>query len=366
MESVDTVVIGAGVVGLAVAREVAKDSGGDVVVLEKHTTFGSETSSRNSEVIHAGMYYQPSSLKARLAVEGNRMLYEYCADRGISHKRLTKLIVATEEEEIPQLQKLFEWSKKNGCEPLRWLDSEEARKLEPEIRCVAALLSPATGVVDSHGLMLSLLGEAEENGATVAYGSRVVEGKVNDDAIDLTIEDLDGHRTGIRANRVINAAGLHANKVAASIKGYDHGSIPPIKYTKGNYFVLSGKAPASRLVYPIPVPGGLGIHLTLDLGGRARFGPDTEAINNINYEVDSSRSKQFYEEIRRYWPGLKDDALSPDYCGVRPQVDVSKGVFPDFVISKQANGRLVNMLGVESPGLTSALSLAKHVKKLLK
>mmetsp|Transcript_22078 Transcript_22078/g.89527 ORF Transcript_22078/g.89527 Transcript_22078/m.89527 type:complete len:369 (-) Transcript_22078:661-1767(-) len=366
MEKVDVIVVGAGVVGLAIARELALERGREVLILEQHESFGSETSSRNSEVIHAGIYYRPGSLKAKTCVEGNKLLYQYCAARAIAHKRTTKLIVATEPDEVAKLESIRANSRSNGCETLRWMTGTEVRQLEPEITCRAALFSPATGVVDSHSFMLSLLGDAEAAGSTAVFCTEVTGGEI-DSSSPVKIEaQSGGETTQLDANCVINAAGLHALSLAGRIRGINLNNLPKMQFSKGNYFGITGRPKISRLIYPVPVTGGLGVHLTLDLAGRVRFGPDNEQVSEIDYRVNPGRATEFYRSIRRFWPGLEDGSLTPDYSGIRPQLSIAGGNFRDFLVtSAGSRGQLINLFAIESPGLTAALSLAKHVARMV-
>ncbi len=362
----DVVVIGAGVVGLAVARALA-EAGREVLILEKNGAFGAETSSRNSEVIHAGLYYAAGGLKGRLCVEGRDRLYAWCAARGVGAKRLGKLIVATAADERPALETVRARAAANGVTELRWLGAAEARAMEPALRVEAALWSPLTGIVDSHGLMLSLLGAAEDKGAELALGARVTAGALlADGRLALVVETGADGPARIVARGVVNAAGLWAQSVAAAIEGLPPAATPPRVLYKGSYFALSGaRAPFSRLIYPAPAVGGLGVHLTLDLGGAARFGPDVEPLESadparIDYAVDPGRAEAFYAAIRRYWPDLPSGALRPDYAGVRPKIHDDYQT--DFrVDGPEVHGAagLVNLFGVESPGLTAALPLGE-------
>ncbi len=363
MEQVDAVVIGAGVVGLAVARALAL-AGREVVVLESEAAIGTHTSSRNSEVIHAGIYYPPGSLKAKLCVEGKLALYRYLAERGLPHRNCGKLIVAAEPSQIPYLDKLRAQAQANGVNDLRMLTDKEAKSLEPALACVAALESPSTGIIDSHAYMLALQGDAENAGATVAFRSPLERGRVRDGGIELEIGD-----TRLLARRVVNSAGLFAPRVAASIAGFPRSHVPPARLCKGNYFSLAGRSPFSRLIYPVPEKAGLGVHLTLDLAGQARFGPDVEWIDRIDYAVDPGRGERFYRAIRTYWPGLKDGALAPAYSGIRPKIQEDPNApARDFMIEgprEHGVPGLVNLFGIESPGLTASLAIAERVRAML-
>ena len=374
-ERVECVVVGAGVVGLAVGRALAL-SGREVWVLEGGDGIGGGISSRNSEVVHAGIYYPAGSLKARFCVEGKHALYAYCAERGIPHKRLGKLIVAADEAEVPVLATIRAKAAANGVDDLEMLSGEAARGLEPALGVAGALLSPSTGIVDSHALMLALQGDIEHAGGAVVAHAPVLGGELlggerlggegrggpirlrvgGDEAMDLDCEVL------------VNAVGLHAPDLARSIAGIPADTIPRAYFCKGSYYSLAGRAPFSRLIYPVPEKAGLGVHLTLDLGGQARFGPDVQWVETEEYDVDIRRADGFYAAIRRYWPGLPDGALAPGYAGIRPKISGPLDPAADFVISGPAAhgiGGLVNLFGIESPGLTSSLAIAAHVAGLV-
>jgi L-2-hydroxyglutarate oxidase LhgO len=360
-EQVECVVIGAGVVGLAAARALAM-RGRETLVLEAAGAIGTGTSSRNSEVIHAGIYYPPGSAKASLCVAGKQRLYDYCAARGIEHRRCGKLIVATDEAHVRSLESIEAIARANGVADLRRLTAAEARDLEPALTCVGALLSPSTGVIDSHGFMLALQGDLEEADGTVVFRSPVVRGHCDRNRICL--EAGEEQTMELAARVVVNSAGLHAQAVARRIQGVPEKSIPPSYFAKGNYYVMQGKAPFQRLIYPTPEPGGLGVHLTLDLAGQAKFGPDVEWIDKLDYTVDPTRAQRFYHVIRRYWPGLPDGALQPGYAGIRPKLSGPGAPAADFLIQgSEAHGvrGLINLYGIESPGMTAALAIAERV-----
>jgi L-2-hydroxyglutarate oxidase LhgO len=360
----DVAVIGAGVIGLAVARALSL-AGREVFVLESERFVGFHTSSRNSEVIHAGIYYPRGSLKARLCVEGRDALYAYCARRGIAHLRTGKIIVATRDEEVPGLETLRAAAEANGVHDLAWLTAGEVHALEPEVSCVRALHSPSTGIVDSHGLMTALREDAERAGAQVVLRTPVLSGRIGDGGIELALGGDEPAK--VRFRLVVNSAGPWAPEVARRIEGLPPQSIPPQHFAKAHYFVLSGPSPFRRLVYPVPVPGGLGTHVTLDLAGQARFGPDVQWVSGVDYAFDESRADSFYRSIRRYYPGLADGMLEPGYTGIRPKISAQGEPAADFLVQGPAEHGvpgLVNLYGIESPGLTAALPLADLVLRM--
>jgi len=364
-EPVDVVVIGAGVVGLAVARALAL-AGREVWVLESEGSIGSGISARNSEVIHAGIYYPQGSLKARLCVQGRQMLYAYCQARGVAHRRCGKLLVATDPAQAATLAQVQAGALANGVDDLQLLSAEQAIALEPALACHGALWSPSTGIVDSHGLMLALQGDLENAGSQVVLHTAV-------DRAQLSYTDR--HQiwtqegTCLAARAVVNAAGLSAAALARRFEGLAAQHVPDEFFAKGNYFSLAGKAPFQRLVYPLPEPGGLGVHLTLDLAGQAKFGPDVQWVEDASdYQVDPARGAAFYAEVRKYWPALPEGALQAAYAGIRPKISGPGQAASDFCVQgPQTHGvpGLVNLFGIESPGLTSALALAGMVSALL-
>ncbi len=364
MDKVECVVIGAGVIGLAVARRLAQ-AGREVILLEATEAIGTVTSSRNSEVIHAGIYYPAGSLMARMCVSGKRALYQYCRDHGIPHRNCGKLIVATTAKETEKLQSIRAHAEANGVLDLQTLSGAAARALEPALNCEAALLSPSTGIIDSHAFMLALRGDAEDAGAACAFHSPLLRARAAGGRVEL---DAGGEAPmSLECRLLVNAAGLNAPEVARSIDGMPIELIPPAYLAKGNYFSCSARAPFSRLIYPVPEPGGLGVHLTLDMAGQARFGPDVEWVDAIDYAVDPARAERFYPAIRRYWPTLPDGTLMPSYSGIRPKIVPPAVAAQDFLIQGPRDhgvDGLINLFGIELPGLTSSLAIADHVGEL--
>jgi L-2-hydroxyglutarate oxidase LhgO len=367
-DRIGAIVIGAGVIGLAVGRALARD-GHEVIVLESNARIGEGVSARNSEVIHAGIYYPAGSLKAELCVRGRNLLYDYVSAKGVDHARCGKLIVAVDSAQCTDLDALRAKGQMNGVDDLELLTLEDAHRLAPALRSAAALWSPSTGIVDTHALMLALQGDLEAAGGHVALKTRFAHAIARDHVIDVTLE-CGGERSTYTADILVNCASLDAVHLARSIEGLDPAFVPlpATQFAKGNYFMLQGKSPFSTLVYPLPEPGGLGVHLTLDLAGRARFGPDVEWIDEITYDVDPGRSDAFYGAIRSYWPGLPDGSLVPGYAGIRPKIVGPGEPAADFVISSPAEhgvAGLVNLFGIESPGLTAALAIAEKVNASL-
>lgn len=365
MERIDCAVVGAGVVGLAVARALAL-GGREVVVLERAAAIGTETSARSSEVIHAGIYYPAGSWKAQLCVAGKGALYRYCEEHRVAHRRCGKLIVATSKDDVEPLWALQDRAAKNGVDDLQRLDGDAVRALEPELDCQAALLSPSTGIIDSHALMHAYQGDLESHSGVIAFRTEAVGGKLEGGRIVLETSGSDAVQ--LSCGSVVNSAGLYAADFVANLVGYPSSLVPAKFFCKGNYFTLNGRAPFSHLIYPMPDAAGLGVHLTLDLGGQARFGPDVQWIEEVNYDVDASRAELFYDAVRRYWSGLPDGSLSPGYAGIRPKTSGPDGAPQDFEIRGPADHRvpgLVNLFAIESPGITASLAIADLVTQLL-
>jgi L-2-hydroxyglutarate oxidase LhgO len=368
MDRIDCLVIGAGVVGLAIARALAL-SGREVFVVERHSAIGMETSSRNSEVIHAGLYYPTGSLKARLCVQGRDALYAYCDARSVAYRRCGKLVVATSDAQLQRLSAIHAQAHANACTEVTALTAAEARALEPALSCVAALSSPNTGIIDTHAYMLALQSDAENAGALFAFGSEIITGQTIANGIVLQVRSEGGTETEIEVGTVVNCGGLWAPHIAECINGLDQSLTPTAYFAKGSYYSLEGRAPFSRLIYPVPEAGGLGVHLTLDLGGQSRFGPDVEWVTShdgeLDYTVDPRRADRFYREIRAYWPDLPDASLQPAYAGVRPKISGLGEAAADFLFSTHGNAHYLGAYGIESPGLTASLAIADPVRGLL-
>ncbi len=369
-ERVDCVVIGAGVVGLATARALAM-AGRDVVIVEAAGAIGTGISSRNSEVIHAGIHYTPGSLKAKLCVHGKALMYAFCEARHVPYRRIGKLVVATDDTQRGELAHVMENARASGVDDLVEMNATRATEMEPELSCVAALWCPSTGIVDSHALMLAMLADAEAHGATLALSSAVVGGRANGDGIALEVASDGADAFALQARWVVNCASLAATNVARAIEGVPAASIPTIRFAKGSYFSLSGRGPFQHLIYPLPEPGGLGVHVTRDLGGQTKFGPDVEWLAPdapLDFTVDPMRMDRFIAVIRRYWPGLPADALAPAYAGIRPKLSGPGEPGADFVIAgprEHGIDGLVNLFGIDSPGLTSSLAIAEEVAALI-
>ncbi len=352
-------VVGAGVVGLGIARAVAR-AGHEVIVAEAESAIGTVTSARSSEVIHAGLYYPTNSLRAYHCVRSRRMLYAYCAARGVPHRKTGKLVVATDESEVARLDQILKQAQINGCENLAIIDAAAVKKLEPEVFCLAAMCSPETGIIDSHGYMLALRGEIEDHGGMIALNTRIE--RLAQVAAGWEVHFGAGET--IMVDAVVNAAGLGAQQLAHATEGYPQERVPRLFFGKGSYFSYAGRPVFKRLIYPTPIHGGLGVHVVLDLGGRMRFGPDVEWVEQENYDVDPARALAFYDRIRRYWPGLPDNALIPDYAGIRPKISSQSEPQMDFIIDAPKDHGvpgLVMLFGIESPGLTSSLSIGEDV-----
>ncbi|MFT6372589.1 MAG: L-2-hydroxyglutarate oxidase LhgO [Gammaproteobacteria bacterium] len=366
MEKVDCVVVGAGVIGLATARALAL-AGRDVIVIEANDCIGSETSSRNSEVIHAGIYYPAGSLKALFCVQGRKQLYDFCDERQLPYQRCGKFIIATDEKQTNQLQTIQKAALANGVEDIVAVDKLEIQHREPQLQCVAGLWSPSTGIIDSHSYMLALQGDIEDSGGTIVFNSKVTSGAKEGRLLKLEVQNGDS-LFQLLAKTVVNCAGLGGDQLAHSIKGINKNSLPKYSYAKGNYFTYQGKTPFSSLIYPVPNDHGLGVHITLDMIGNMRFGPDVEWVDEINYDVDSARSDKFYSAIRAYWPNLPDKSILPAYSGIRPKINGKGLPTADFYIQGEKEHGvtgLINLFGIESPGLTSSLALADYVRDML-
>ena len=366
MEQIDVVVVGAGVVGLACARALAL-AGREVLVVESEAGIGMGTSSRNSEVIHAGIYYPPGSLKAIHCVRGKQLLYAYCEERGIGHLRCGKLIVAATGEQMPKLALLKDTAARNGVSDLQFLTEAQAVALEPQLRCAGALSSPSSGIVDSHGLMLSYQADLEAAGGICVFRTRVEDASCTGGGV--VVRTAGDEAATLRARLLVNCAGLYAQQLAQRMAGFAQEHVPPTYYAKGNYFSLAGRAPFSRLIYPVPEQAGLGVHLTIDLGLQARFGPDVQWVDEPDFDVDPARADAFYAEIRKYWPALRDGSLQPAYAGIRPKIQAPGEPPLDFrIIGPETHGvaGVIQLFGIESPGLTGSLSIAAQVAELAK
>jgi L-2-hydroxyglutarate oxidase LhgO len=364
LDTVECIVVGAGVIGLAVARALAM-AGRETLIVERQPTIGTQNSSRNSEVVHAGIYYPAGSRKARFCVRGRDLLYEFCATHAVSHRQCGKLIVAASDEQAGELPQIVARANANGVHDIRGLSRTEATALEPELQCVAALLSPATGIIDGHGYMTALLGVAEQHGATLATHSEVAKLRRRTGGVDVQMSGSEGTW---RAKWLINAAGLDALPLVRAMEGFPQQQLPCGYFAKGSYFSVSQRAPFSHLIYPLPESAGLGIHLTLDLAGRARCGPDVEWVNSIDFAVDGNRGNAFYAAIRRYWPALQDGALAPAYAGIRPKLSGPGEPDADFRIDGPAEhgvDGVINLFGIESPGLTASLAIAEYVAAIV-
>ena len=365
MDRVQCIVVGAGVVGLAVARALAA-RGREVVVLESETHIGTGVSSRNSGVIHAGIYYENNSLKARVCVQGKHALYRFCEEHGIPHARIGKLIVATDAAQLAALEALRERARGNGVDDLEYLTPDQVTSMEPAVRCAGALLSPSTGIIDVHEYMLALQGDAEKYGAVIALGTPCIGATVHGDG--LRVEAGGAEPMTLSCDSLVNCAGLGAQTVARGIAGLAADTIPPLYPAKGNYFYLTGPCPFQRLIYPMPDAGWLGVHVGLDLAGRCKFGPDMHWVDELDYDVDQTQTQAFYASIRRYWPELPDGALQPDFTGIRPKIYAKGEAARDFYIQcadDHGVPGLINLYGIESPGLTSSIAIGAHVAGLV-
>lgn len=367
MEKVDAIIIGAGVVGLAIAAKLS-NSLNNVLVIDKNSSFGEETSSRNSEVIHAGIYYPQHSLKAKLCVQGKEMLYHYCQTRNIPHQRLGKLLVAHGENEEHCLKKTVEQAALNNVNDLTWLNTDELKDSYPELDATAALLSPSTGIIDTHSYMQSLIAELEENSGQFVGQTSFIEAVKNDNSFTVTLSSQ-GESMQLSCKYLINAGGLHSTKLAENIIGLAKNHIPKLHYCRGHYYSYRGKSPFKQLIYPVPEAHGLGIHASLDIGGQLKFGPDTQYIDNIEYQVSDKLKAKFVSAIQRYYPSLDIERLQPAYSGIRPKLEGPNDTFKDFMIQTEQEHEisgLVNLFGIDSPGLTSSLAIADYVDRKLK
>lgn len=367
MDNVEVLIVGAGVIGLAIAAKLSQQFD-EVLLIDKNASFGEETSSRNSEVIHAGIYYPQNSLKAKLCVQGKAMLYQYCQARHIPVKKIGKLLVANGREEELFLKKTLISAKKNGVDDLTWIDHAMLKKLEPKLHATAALHSPSTGIIDSHTYMQSLLADAENNDAMFVAQTTMMSAKPNKNGFNVSL-DSQGEILSIQCKYLINCAGLHSEMVANNIKGLDKLHIPKLHWCRGHYFSYQGKSPFTHLIYPIPRNNGLGIHATIDMGGQLKFGPDTQYIAQLDYNFPENIEKEFLKQISQYFPTLTKDKLQPAYAGIRPKLQAAEDPFKDFVIQTSQIHHLkglINLFGIESPGLTASLAIAEYVTEKLK
>ncbi len=366
MEEVDVLIVGAGVVGLAIAARLSQRYN-NVLLVDKNLSFGEETSSRNSEVIHAGIYYPENSLKARLCVKGKELLYQYCQQRHIPHQRVGKLLVANNKQEEEQLKTTLAQAKRNGVDDLVWQNQSQLTKSTPALAATAALLSPSTGVIDVHSYMQSLLADIENQGGLFVAQTNFVKATVNKLGIAATLNSQ-GEQIKLQCKTIINCAGLHATQVAKAITDMPINKIPKLHYCRGHYFSYQGQSPFQQLIYPIPEANGLGIHASLNTAGQLKFGPDTQYIENIDYQVSDNLKAKFIKAITKYFPTIDHDKLIPDYAGIRPKLQGPNEGFKDFCIQdeKQHNVKgLINLFGIDSPGLTSSLAIAEYVEGLL-
>jgi len=366
MDKFDVVVVGAGVVGLAIAARLSQQFP-RVLIIDKNASFGEETSSRNSEVIHAGIYYPQNSLKARFCVQGKERLYQYCQQRHIPHQRIGKLLCAHNDTEEGFLEQTQVIAKNNGVDDLVWQSSKQLKQLEPELSATAALLSPSTGIIDVHIYMQSLLAQLEEHGGLFVGNTELLGASSEDKGFTVKLSSV-GETMNVQTRFLINSAGLHSTKVAASIAGLAESFIPQLHYCRGHYFSYSGKSPFNHLIYPIPEANGLGIHASLDVGGQLKFGPDTQYVDNLDYSVGDNLKSKFHREVKKYFPNITLDKLQPAYAGIRPKLQGEKDGFCDFSIQTQTNhglDGLINLFGIDSPGLTSSIAIAEHIAEIL-
>ena len=367
MDKVNVLIVGAGVIGLAIAAKLSQQLN-DVLVIDKNASFGEETSSRNSEVIHAGIYYPKNSLKAKFCVKGKAMLYQYCQERHIPVDKIGKLLVAQGAEEENYLKQTLISARNNGVDDLTWLTQAELQELEPELLASAALCSPSTGIIDSHAYMQSLLAQAEQNNAMFVAKTKLVSAVPKKEGFEVSL-DSQGELLSIRCNYLINCAGLHSESLAHTIEGLDKAFIPKLHWCRGHYFSYQGQSPFKQLIYPIPRDNGLGIHASLDMGGQLKFGPDTQYIEHLDYDFPEQLKTKFLEQVSQYFPNIDANKLQPAYAGIRPKLQGKDDSFKDFVIQTSAVHQLkglINLFGIDSPGLTSSLAIADYIAEQLK